>query len=92
MKLIQEKVIKPLNVLNDLLEIPNKLINKRNDKLLDYECARLNADKAKDKVLYKTVRINKNSYFHFSSIVKIPLINLKRLKILYMRHKKIMKH
>jgi hypothetical protein len=57
MKLIQEKVIQPLNSLNSLLEIPNKLINKRNDKLLDYECARLNADKTRDKLLYKTVSI-----------------------------------
>ncbi len=42
---IHEKVIKPLKSMLKLLEIPTKLIIKRNDKLLDYECAKTNAEK-----------------------------------------------
>ena len=55
---VHEKVLKPLNDLLKLLEIPNKLITKRGDKLLDYECARSNAEKLKDKNLIKAVRIS----------------------------------
>ena len=52
---IHEKVIEPLNSILKLYEIPNKLIAKRHDKLLDYECARSNYEKVKDKSAYKTV-------------------------------------
>ncbi len=43
--------MKPLKTLLKMLEIPNKLIMKRNDKLLDYECAKMNAEK--DKAIVK---------------------------------------
>ncbi len=51
-----DKVLQPLNNLLKLLEIPNKLILKRHDKLLDYECARVNFEKTKEKNLAKTVQ------------------------------------
>ena len=47
-----------MNNLLKLLDIPNKLITKRNDKLLDYEFARSNFEKLKDKTLIKTVQEN----------------------------------
>ncbi len=53
-----DKVLKPLNSLLDLLEVPNKLIVKRHDKLLDYECARLNYAKTREKTLLKAVQEN----------------------------------
>lgn len=54
---MHEKVVQPLNTLLKYLEIPNKLIQKRHDKLLDYEFARCNIEKLKDKNLIKTVHI-----------------------------------
>ena len=54
---VHEKVLQPLNCLLKLLEIPNKLILKRRDKLLDYECARSNFVKLKDKQLVKQVGV-----------------------------------
>jgi hypothetical protein len=53
---VHEKVLQPLNNLLKLLEVPNKLIQKRRDKLLDYEFARSNYEKLKDKHLIKAVR------------------------------------
>ena len=53
---MHEKVLQPLNNLLKLLEVPNKLIQKRRDKLLDYEFARSNYEKLKDKHLIKAVR------------------------------------
>jgi len=53
-----EKVLQPLNNLLKLLEIPNKLILKRHDKLLDFECARINHEKTKEKHLVKAVQEN----------------------------------
>lgn len=53
-----EKVLQPLNNLLKLLEVPNKLILKRHDKLLDYECARTNFEKNKEKHLAKAVQEN----------------------------------
>jgi hypothetical protein len=52
-------VLKPLNELLKLLEIPNKLITKRRDKLLDFECARsTNEKQLRDKALMKTAQEN----------------------------------
>ena len=48
-------VLQPLNELLKYLDIPNKLITKRHDKLLDYECARANIHKLKDKNLVDAV-------------------------------------
>lgn len=62
---MHEKVIKPLKDLLKHLEIPNRLIIKRHDKLLDYEFARLNMEKLKDKYSIKTVRI---CYFYVKTI------------------------
>jgi hypothetical protein len=42
-------VLNPLNTLQKHLETPNKLIEKRNDKLLDYEFAKSNIEKLNDK-------------------------------------------
>ncbi|CAF0837962.1 unnamed protein product [Brachionus calyciflorus] len=56
--LIHEKVMKPLKDLLECLETPNKLIIKRNDKLLDYEFAKLNIERSKDKLTYKTNQEN----------------------------------
>ncbi len=53
-----QKVFKPLKNLIDLLEVPNKFIAKRHDKLLDYECARLNYARMKDKSLLKILQEN----------------------------------
>ena len=55
---VHEKVLQPLNTLLKMLEIPNKLITKRHDKLLDYECARANYEKNKEKNLIKAVQEN----------------------------------
>ena len=52
---MHEKVLQPLNALLKYLDVPNKLIIKRHDKLLDYECARANFEKLKDKSFIKTV-------------------------------------
>ena len=51
--------MKPLNVLFKNLETPNKLIEKRNDKLLDYEFAKSNIEKMNEKNLnIRQVKIN----------------------------------
>lgn len=56
---VHEKVLQPLNSLLKLLEVPNKLITKRHDKLLDFECARANYEKNKEKNnLIKAVQEN----------------------------------
>ena len=55
---MHEKVLKPLNDLLKLLEIPNKLITKRRDKLLDFECARSNSEKPREKNSLKQVQDN----------------------------------
>lgn len=52
---VHEKVLQPLNNLLKLLEVPNKLIQKRRDKLLDYEFAKSNYEKLKDKNFIKAV-------------------------------------
>ena len=53
--LVHEKVLQPLKNLLKFLEIPSKLIEKRHDKLLDYEFAKSNMDKLKEKYFIKTV-------------------------------------
>lgn len=53
--MIHEKVLQPLKSLLRYLEIPNKLIEKRHDKLLDYEFAKSNVEKLKEKYFFKTV-------------------------------------
>jgi hypothetical protein len=42
-------VLNPLNKLLKCLETPNKLIEKRSDKLLDYEFAKSNIEKLNDR-------------------------------------------
>jgi hypothetical protein len=51
MKQIQENVLKTLNSVTKYLETPNKLIQKRKDKLLDYEFAKSNIEKRNEKNL-----------------------------------------
>lgn len=56
MSSIHEKVLGPLTKLQKYLETPNKLIQKRNDKLLDYEFAKSNMEKLNDRNIITQVR------------------------------------
>lgn len=55
MNSVHEKVLQPLKNLMKCLEIPSKLIEKRHDKLLDYEFAKSNMEKLKEKYFLKAV-------------------------------------
>ena len=89
---VHEKVLQPLNDLLKLLEVPNKLIQKRKDKLLDYECARSNYDKLKDKNLIKAVEFCLICFciiffvikisFHFYSFIRLQTICMKQKRIM----------
>ncbi|KAG8238202.1 hypothetical protein J437_LFUL018085, partial [Ladona fulva] len=60
---IESRVLKPLNILIDLFEGPDKLIQKRNDKLLDYNKALARPDKAKEsKLMHDEILLSKNNY------------------------------
>ena len=79
-------MIEPLNTILKLYEVPNKLIDKRHDKLLDYECARSNYEKIKDKNLYKTASVGLIKIYWLG----LSLLNF-RLKIIYMKCRKTTK-
>ena len=46
---VHDKVLAPLTTLLQLLEVPAKLVLKRRDKLLDYECARAHLERSREK-------------------------------------------
>jgi hypothetical protein len=60
MNLVHDRVVQPLKSLLECLQVPAKLIEKRHDKMLDYEFAKSNVDKFnKERYFIKTV----NSFY-----------------------------